>query len=414
MNFAVFDPAPSRNEYCSFYFSALQGYAAHNGKAVKQISRLEDARNCTLFVLTDYLTDTVIAMLKNNGVRIAGFNVTDSSYISEACALAVNLSMIDLIFMLSGVQTKNEGFEMVVKPDFTIGLEKREFLPASAWIVFDYMRRAGRLQSLPYVHWDRQVSAEPRPWAMRNKQVLIRGGHHVRRFILALMLHKQNLLDCNSGFLASAYFSDAMTHQFRYCDECRAIWKRGQRYPVANTNTGTHCLNPKWKNKTLDMSQTQFWFWNNRCPESFYALARAFNADMPAVETMLNQRWITHKKHFEMLARITFTSDLKWLFSVYAAQRFWDAASVGCVNFLPNRTNDQQYFPQMRECEHYRCFDERLGWLKYEAELSENGYCEIATQTKELYERWIKATDFPINTMLLEHIFKITEMQCNY
>lgn len=414
MNFAVFDPAPSRNEYCSFYFSALQGYAAHNGKSVKQISRLEDARNCTLFVLTDYLTDTVIAMLKNNGVRIAGFNVTDSSYLSEACALAVNLSMIDLIFMLSGVQTKNDGFEMVVNPDFTIGLEKREFLPASAWIVFDYMRRAGRLQSLPYVHWDRQLSAEPRSWAMRNKQVLIRGGNHVLRFILALMLHKQNLLDCNSGFLTSAYFTELVPRQFRYCDECNEIWKRGHRYPVVNTNSGTHCLNPKWQNKTLDMGRTQFWFWNNRCPESFYALARAFKADMPAVETMLNQKWISHQKHFEMLARMAFTSDLKWLFSVYAAQRFWDAASVGCVNFLPLRTMDQEYFPKMEAGVHYLTFNEDLSNLEEHGRITELHYDIVSHEAGELYRNWIKATDFSINTNLLKHVFDQTELLCNY
>lgn len=411
MTFALYDPLPNINAYTTFYFGAIQAYAAHNGKTVTPISKLEDVRNCTLFTPTDYLTDETIQMLKNNGVRIVGFNVTDSSYISGACRYAVSLSMVDLIFMLSGVQTKNEGFEMVVKPDFTIGLEKRQFLVESAWQVFDYMRKAGRLQSLPYVHWEKQLPMEGRPYNLRSQKVLIRGGHHMRRFLLALKLMQHDLLDCNSGFHPAPYFADSMTHQFRYCAECRRIFKQHGYYPHTAANAGTHCENPMWQDGVADLSEPGLW--NNRCPRSFFTVAEKFGADMAAVERLMNGQWLGQKEHLGLLACITFTGDLKWLFSVYAAQRFWDAASVGCINFLPERTNDQEYFPEMTEANHYLTFSERLDYLKNETHISEELYNQVSSNAKSLYELWIKPTEFAINTDLLKRIFKTTELLCN-
>lgn len=411
MTFAVFDPLPSRNEYCSFYLKALQAYGEKNGKPVTAVAKLEATKNCTLFVLTDYLTDGTIQMLKNNGVRIVGFNVTDSSYISGACRYAVSLSMVDLIFMLSGVQTKNEGFEMVVNKDFTIGLEKRQFLVESAWQVFDYMRKAGRLQSLPYVHWEKQLPTEGRPYNLRSQKVLIRGGHHMRRFILALKLMQPDLLNCNSGFHPAPYFADSMTHQFRYCAECRRIFKQHGYYPNTAPNAGTHCTNPMWQHGVVDLSEPGQW--NNRCPRSFFAVAEKFGADMGAVEKLLNGQWFGQKEHLGLLASITFTGDLKWLFSVYAAQRFWDAASVGCVNFLPERTNDQEYFPAMLNWNHYLTFNEGLDFLGDETRISEGLYNQISSEAKSAYETWIKPTEFTINTNLLHRIFRTTELLCN-
>lgn len=119
----------------------------------------------------------------------------------------------------------------------------------------------------------------------------------------------------------------------------------------------------------------------------------------------MNARWLPQREHLEMLSRITFTSDLKWLFSIYAAQRFWDAAMVGCVNLLPSRTADQDYFPEMYPGEHYLTFGENLNGLELESESDKKLYGEVSANAKALYDSYMRPTDFSIGTPILKHIF---------
>jgi hypothetical protein len=150
--------------------------------------------------------------------------------------------------------------------------------------------------------------------------------------------------------------------------------------------------------------------WNNRCPRSFYWMAEEFQkqhgpVDMNHVEKMLNARWLHPQEYMDMLSRITFTSDYKWVHSIYAPQRFWEAASAGCINILPERTNDQVYFPLMEEGVHYLTYDESMGDLNTEARIDEKRYNDIAGAARELYTKWIEATEYTINNNLLAHIF---------
>jgi hypothetical protein len=347
-------------------------------------------------------------MLKNNGNKIVGFSVTDSSYVSQACRSGHDLQNIDLMFMLTGIQKVNEGHEMVVDKDFNIQLEKRQFLPEEDWSVFNSMRIAGRLKSLPYVHWERQPNVEAKPYNLRSQKALIRGGHHMRRFILALKLMEIDRLDINSGFVTSPYFQDDMNPQFRYCDDCRAIWKPGRYYSYWNGHSAQKCTNPMFLN---DMNLSDLGAWNNRCPQSFFAAAMKLAGDVRIedVELLLNARWLSAKDHLEMLARITFTSDLKWLFSIYAAQRFWDAAMVGCINLLPIRTMDQDYFPTIANGDHYWSFTEDFSVIEQESQINEAEYNHISKSTLALYDQWMRPTDYAINTNLLKHIFNCIE-----
>lgn len=403
MKIYIYDPTPSVNEYVSkLWFPQMVQYALKNGHLVTVSESLEQCRDTACLNAT-LLTPDNIAILKGNGCKVVGFSCTDSSYVDQSCREAKHLQNIDLMFMLTGIQKTNVGHEMVVDKDFNIALEKRQFLPEDDWKVFHEMHQAGRLQSLPYVHWEKQVEVPSQPYHARSQKALIRGGHHMRRFILALKLMEIDRLDINSGFVTEPYFQDGMNPQFRYCDECREIWKRNKKYPASSGNGGAKCCNPEWGQDGWQLSNLGAW--NNRCPESFYRVSDKFSGDRGKVENLMNARWLPQRDHLEMLARITFTSDLKWLFSIYAAQRFWDAAMVGCVNLLPRRTIDQEYFPHMEEDVHYRTFVEDFHNLDEQSALSETWYSDISKAAKALYDDYLRPTDYAIGTPILRHIF---------
>jgi hypothetical protein len=409
VRYHLYDPKPTIHDYLSpMYFDQMEKYAKASSIELLRIGTITEATNCVFICNADYLDPVNVSILKNNGCKIVGFSVTDSSWVSQCCREANHLKNIDLMFMLTGIQKVNTGHEMIVNPDFTIGLELRQFLPEEDWEVFNAMRLAGRLQSLPYVHAERQPHVDARPYSTRNQQVLIRGGHHMRRFILALKLLEIGRLDCNSGFVTEAYFQDSMNPQFRYCDTCRAEWRINKRYPWSNRDGSLGCCNENDRATTPNLSDLGSW--NNKCPQSFYnAAARLSSVKPEELSRLLNARWLTQQQHLEMLARITFTSDLKWLFSIYAAQRFWDAASVGCINLLPSRTADQDYFPKMEAGVHYQIFDEHLAGLEGDSTITETGYGNISRNAKALYDDYMRPTNYAIGTPILKRIFNKIE-----
>lgn len=408
MNIVIYDPKPVRHDYLSpMYFQPMREYAARNGIHLSDAVTLTDVKNCIVCCLADYLDFDTVNLLKNNGNKIVGFSVTDSSYISQSCREAAVLSKIDLMFMLTGIQKVNTGYEFVFDKDLNIKLEERQFLPEEDWAAFNMMRISGRLKSLPYVHAEHQPHVPAQPYNLRSQKALIRGGHHMRRFILALKLMEIDRLDINSGFVTSPYFQDDMNPQFRYCDECRVVWKKNKAFPIGN-HKFSNCTNEDFRREPADLSDLGRW--NNKCPLSFYGAATMLSErirykDNGQLEKLLNSRWLHQLAHLEMLARITFTADLKWLFSIYAAQRFWDAAMVGCVNLLPSRTADQDYFPVMYPNVHYAIFDERLAGLLGETEIPESVYNVISLNAKALYESHMKPTDYAIGTPILKYIF---------
>lgn len=418
MKIYIYDPKPYLNEYVSkLWFPQMVQYALKNGHLVTMADSLEQCRDAACLNAT-LLTPESIAILKNNGCKVVGFSCTDSSYVDQSCRAGGILQTVDMLFMLTGIQKVNSGREMIVKPDFTIGLEERQFLPEEDWKVFHEMHQAGRLQSLPYVHWERQVHVDAKPYALRSQKALIRGGHHMRRFLLALKLMEIDRLDINSGFVTTPYFQDEMNPQFRYCDKCRAIWKTHKCYPEFAVNDMMGCTNEMHRGTCnmeverrkdyLDVSDLGRW--NNKCPESFYAFAREFGTDSALCGRLLNAQWLNQKAHLEMLARITFTSDLKWLFSIYAAQRFWDAAMVGCVNLLPRRTGDQDYFPVMNPGEHYWTYSEDFSDLGDTLHaFEERHYVNVSREAKALYDNFLRPTDYAIGTPILKHIFSSIE-----
>lgn len=408
MNLVIHDPHPTRNEYYSLMFAKYMRLASDHLGAPARSTSLNDVRESTVVILTDDLTDELIFRLKERANKIVGFNITDSAYLSNAIRYSKYLELIDLIFMVSGVATRNEGKDMVVDEDFTVRLVDSPFVPVDEWEIFDRMRRAGKLQSLPYVTWQPTPEVRRAPYRERSQKCILRGGGHSRRFLLALFLMRHDLLDPNSGFFLRDYFDDNMNPQFRFCDHCRADYKAHRR--ARNLPASPACNHPM-TNGNGDYSFSNLGKWNNRCPRSFFRMAERFqmkhgSVDFGQIEKMLNDRFLDAKEHLEMLGRITFTSDLKWINSIYAPQRFWEAASAGCINVLPERTMAHEFFPVIKPGQHYLVFEETFQNLPLAFSIDHGTYNEMAGECRQLYERWLAASQFGINTNLLSHIFE--------
>lgn len=412
MNLAIFDPLPMGNEYCTrMFLEPLRQFAANNGIPCQEIHDLKQARDSHVVLLTDHLSDALIYILKENRNKIIGINVTDSSYISGAIRYSPALPLVDLIFTLSGVQEQNLDRDMKIHRDFSVSLFDKPFLDDANWQVYLRMVEAKRIQSLPYVPWTPIPVPDWKPWSQRSQKAILRGGGHSRRFILALFLMLKDKLDApNSGFVLFPYFAEDMNPQFRYCQGCRTSYKQDGR-AVFHPEHLAQCNSPAHGSFDCDkeFDVTDLGQWNNRCPNSFLWLAQEFanrygDVDIDAIDHMLNAKWLDPREHMQRMGRILFTSDLKWIHSIYQPQRYWEAAAAGCINVLPMRTVSQSYFPETRANEHYLVFDETFQHLDLAFSIGESAYREISEANLNLFNQWIQPTTYRLNTNLLNHM----------
>lgn len=410
----IYDPLPMGNEYFTKMFAApLRQYCSANGIPCSDLVMLTDIKDTHVVLLTDHLSEERIFQLKENRNKIIGFNVTDSSYISQGIRYAKNLPLVDLIFMVSGVPITNEGNEIDVDDEFNVSVHPKLFLDEHAWGIFNTMRMNGQLKSLPYVPWQPIPDVPWSPYDQRSQKVILRGGGHARRFILALFLMLKDKLDCpNSGFVLFPYFAEDMNPQFRFCDSCRASYRQHNKRAVYEPNQdAAGCNGPHRKQ---DWPGTEWTFrdigqWNNRCPKSFFWMAEQFAkrhgaVDMKLVEEMLNARWLDPKEHMARMGRILFTADLKWVHSIYQPQRFWEAASAGVINVMPQRALQQTYFPETKPLQHFLVFEENMQHLDLAFSLDAATYKEMALETRHLFDTWLNPGRFGINANLLNHI----------
>lgn len=393
------------------YFAALMAYAKDNGVPVGTTDNFHEAKNETVLVDTEYLTQEVCDLLRNNGNRIVGFNMIDSSGI--AAPLQSHMADCQTIFTLTGIQTTNTGHEVEFDERFQPVMVGRQFMPEPDWTVFHMMHLTGRLHSLPYVHWERQAEPGHIPFAQKSGKVMVRGGAHFKRVVLAFFLMRAGLLDECSGFPMKSYFDRETEERFRFCADCRGrYFTNDQHYAYHVSTRPDGCNSPaKWG---CELDLTDAGKWNNRCPRSFYWLADQFQQQHgpishAMVEDLFNEDFVTAEDHQRMLRQASFTADLKWLHSIYVAQRFWDAAICGTVNLLPSRTMDQEYFPKMKEGTHYRVFSESLHFQPDAQKpfLATKDYLEdIRSEAWSTYAQWIRPTDYGVNTNLLAHILE--------
>lgn len=390
------------------WWPALMAFMVDNGIPYQATNDLTSPHGGTVLVDTEYLNPETISQLKNNGNRIVGFNLVDSSYIAAPCRSCAG--DIDLIFSFTGLQTVNTGYELEFDGNFQPKLVERQFLPESDWHVFNMMRLTGRMHSLPYIHWEKQPEPGHMTPKQKNGKVLIRGGAHFRRVTLAFSLLRAGLLDPNSSFALKQFNGRWMNPEFRFCDQCASETERHGVYPYQVGERLQYCNSPASWGKELDLSNTGAW--NNRCTRSWYWLADQFEAnhgslDHGQLQALFNGDFVTEEKHQAMLRQASYTADLKWLHSIYCAQRFWDGAICGTVNLLPQRTADQVYFPAIQPFEHYIPFLE--GFRQYGSMIAAGNeiYGHIQNNCWSLYTNWIRPTQYKVNTNLLRHIVEL-------
>ncbi len=406
MNLAFFDPH-QRNEYASrMFIQPLMAYAKDKGVPVKWVSHLVPEHGWAHIANADYLTPEVLRHFKENDCPIYGISCIDSAYPSETLR-GPHLADVTKLFMVSGVQNTNTSHATVIDPDFTIRSEPRQFLPEDEWQVFDAMRKAGRILSLPYVPWQPLEEVAPTPFKDKRPTILFRGGNHLLRFVAYLMALRNGSADHRSGFQTRAYFADDMNPQFRYCDGCRRDFNaHNQHYPYGLPRSSSECQSEAPWGDRLDMSVTGPW--NNRCPQSFYWLAEQFAAkhgplDFKAIERALNHHNDSAHAHLTAISQVRFYAECKWEFSIHMPQRAFEGASVGTIIFLPKRASDQDYFQNLKEGVHYLTYVNDLSDISERAVYSK----EVADNAKDHYEKWIKpGSNFVTNENLLGYMLQ--------
>lgn len=410
MRLAFYDPKPFRNEYVSMMFlRAMRKYAAKQGIAWKDTDHLVPEKGWDLICDADYLRPEVVRHFHANHCRISGISCIDSAYISSVIQREPELELVHRVFMVSGVPRSNVSHATVVDSDFQVRAEPREYLPAEHWARFDRMRLEGRILPLPYVPWTRLPEVgPPLNYTERRRTIMFRGGNHFLRFIAYLFALQKNAADPRSGFHSRFYFADDMNPQFRYCGPCREVFKaNGRRFPRGSGIGPAQCQSQAPWGAALDFSVPGYW--NNRCPQSFYWLSEQFAErhgaiDMGAVEAALNHHNEQPDTHLRAIGEALLYAEAKWEFSINMPQRFWEGAAVGTVNYLPERANDQEYFPALHAGEHYLTF--RDDFSNISAEMDVEKWSWISERAHRAFVDYIQPTDHQINSNLLAYIFQ--------
>lgn len=410
----IYDPEPLTNEYLSkMYFKPLMRYCNDIGLPLYFIYDLELIHNATILIHGDRLSPDLITKIKNNGHKLVVFDINDSSYFSSMFHGSPETDLIDVIFKVSGIPKTNLSLDPSIDRNFGITSSPVRYLPDEQWEAFRAFRDSGRLHSLPYVLWKPLVPKSAPINMNRNGKVLVRGGNHFWRFVLFLRLMQEGWDDPNCLFATEDYFKNTMIERFRYCDGCVAEMTKNGRTSYDTIQDHTKCKSPATWGTPGEVfggpafGRNEFGWWNNRCPASFYWMAKEYERNRgplnkQALEHALNGGMRSIESFTNDLSSASFYGDLKWLNTVNLPPRFWEAASVGTVNFLPARTNDQTYFPEVQEGVHYLTFPEDMS--QFNLTIWNHQWRDISYNTKELYETWIRGDKYEISTNLLKHI----------
>jgi hypothetical protein len=406
------------NEYLSkMFWTPLVAYAGTAGLSISYTSDADSICDAMVVVHGDRLPPERIQRIKDNGNKLCVFDVNDSSYFSSAYIHSPEQHLIDLIFKISGVPKRNEVNEMNLDRNFQIQVSREKYLPDPQWEEFDKIRRSGRIKPLPYVLWNPLVphGTPNRPATARSGKVLIRGGNHFWRVVLAFRLMQEGLLDERSAFATAPYFKPEMERRFQFCESCiREKQIHGKsRY---HTELRPHeCTNPKacWHLEGEFFGGPMFGrhehgLWNNRCPHSFFHLAKEFERcrgplDHPFIERLFNGDMKDVSEFVEDLSQASFAGDAKWLNTINLPPRFWEAASVGTVSLYTARTDDQDYWPHVTAGEHYMTYHEDM--LDFGIrDISPERYEEVSIAIHGLYNDKMRPAEYAISNALLEYM----------
>jgi hypothetical protein len=391
------------------YYEPMWKYAEDHGIELTRTNDLTPTSGNGVICDADYLTPEKIRWFRENSCDLFAFSCIDSAFLSETIRYTPEMLLINRIFSISGIPNTNTSNATGIDSNFQFTAQPRQFLPQPSWENFNFMRERGALQSLPFPIWNRLQIPERKKFEDKRPTVLFRGGGHFLRVLAYFRALQGGFADAASGFTLGPYFNEKMNPQFRYCNECRRIYKQnGYRYPLGVLGGRDGCNSAADWGGELDFTNPGAW--NNECPKSFYWLAEQYakrhgEMDMNHLCNVLNFKAEDEEGHRATVRDCRFFSDCKWEFSIYAAQRFWEAASVGTVNLLPRRANDQDYFPVMKDGEHYVTYADDFSDMT--ADIDKEKFDYIAENSYQLWKKWIEPTDYFISTNLLRHIFDL-------
>lgn len=406
------------NDYLTrMFWGPLVAYGRHHALPIHQVDNTEEIRHGVVILHGDRATPERIRRLKDQDNKICLFDINDSSYFSSAYIHTPEQDLIDLIFKVSGVPRHNEVNEVNLDRNFQIQISREKYLPDDKWEQFDKIRQSGRIKPLPYVLWQPLVppGTPNRPSASRSGKVLIRGGNHFWRVILAFRLMQEGLLDERSEFATAAYFKPEMERRFQYCDACKAEKAQHGRSLYDSPLRPKECTNPKpcWHLPGEFFGgpmfgRHEFGMTNNRCPHSFLHLAKEFERcrgplDKHFLEKLFNGDMRDTSAFVEDLSQASYAGDLKWCLTINLPPRFWEAASVGTPSFYAARTANQDYWPHVTEGEHYFTYHEDMQDLGIR-ERSPEEWTAVSQAVHALYNDKMRGTEYAISNALLDYM----------
>lgn len=418
MKIAIYDPEPLANSYLTIkYFEPLLKYGKDNGRDISKIDSFDNVKNSSVLAESRFYTPEIIVRLKNNGNKVILFDINDSSYINQI----TKLGDIDLIFKFSGIQQTRESNELRISDQFEYSVQERYFMPDEAeWNMYVLLRDTDRLVSMPYAPFY-HCDVEHIPYENKKKKAVIRGGNHYIRYHLFLMLLKHGLINKDSAFTTSVYFTKQMDKFRIFCPDCRdAFEKYGKlSYDYYKSRPRWGCNNPfmDWQVEELEdgfFQNSQTHRWNNRCVPSFYRLTQEFEkyhgaVNWALVENALSSDFLKDKDFYEVIKLNLLYGDYKWLFSVDIPPRFWQGVNAKTINLLPAWTKNQKQFPELKDGEHYISFNEDLSGLESIADITKEQHDHITNNCFELYNKYIKCDKYLAATGLMDYVFENLE-----
>lgn len=427
MKIVIYDQSP--NTYlATYYYQPLFSYLKDLGRDVELVDKnLTSISNSKLIIDVANLGNTypvsdnaLIDILKNNGNELYCFDINDHSSLGFS---DVDISKIDFLFKIAGIQESDYCNDLLIDNDLTYRLESKAFYPIDSINYNNYkkLKNDKKIMSVPYIMND--IDENPGVgYEGRIKKCLVRGGTHFKRVHLFFNLLQKDLADENSAFNIKGY-------QHMMCEACKNRTYNNKDYTYneyKTINNFDSCVNPavKWWHNPPNVNwdgevndqifNKSRWAWNNRCFPQYYWLMDKFTAryghlDSGKVSQVLNSPSIGSREFNGILGRYMFYGDFKWIFSIYAPQRFWHAARCKNINLLPERAAAQSYFPEMTENNHFICFKEDFSDLEKIKNVSKEQYEHITNNCWDLYQKYMKFGKYKLSENLMNEIIKRIE-----
>jgi hypothetical protein len=196
----------------------------------------------------------------------------------------------------------------------------------------------------------------------------------------------------------------------QYCDDCKKAFREqgAVTYDWIDKHPNSLCRLKNWEYDFMKNCGR----WNNSCLPRYLdtakLLAEKNGMDLGMVERALNGSFVNDYRT-TILNKYLFYGDHKWIHSIYAPPRFWEAAEAHTVNFVAERVNDQIYFPPMQDGEHYLTYKEDFSDIDKIMDVTKEEYEYLANNCFRLYTDWIKPDRFRTSTNLLQYILNVME-----